>query len=234
MRACFFLLLLLSTITFSFAADPKLETSVTTAWESRYASEGRDSLGGEGLSSLAMETTYGALTFGTWFAFSDGADYQENQYYARYGFDLGEFSVSIGYLYLDFVSDTFNDNEASVLVTSPELPGGITLSGLWYYSFLAEGSFIELAAERSFELTDKLSLTPAISFGDNEGYFPAGHSGANHTALQLGLDYSINDRLSLGAYAAQNFGIDADPIRFEEDAGLEDFFYGGVSLTVSF
>ncbi len=215
-------------------SGPELAIFAFAAWDSRYAAEGRDMLSGEGLSSFTLEAEYGGFLFGAWLANSKGADYQEQNYFVEYGFDLFGLEAYVSYTHLRFQSDHAEDNEIGASLAAPDLLFGLTPSLDWYYSLSAEGSFFEASLGKEFLVCDQLILAPALVFGFNDGYIADGHSGANHLALQLAAVYQIAENVALEAYIAQTLAIDPDSTNFADDAQLKDFFYGGVGISVSF
>jgi hypothetical protein len=102
-----------------------------------------------------------------------------------------------------------------------------------YYSFVADGWFAELAATRNIKITDQLSLGCSGIFGLNQGYVPDGHDGANHLAVRLGLEYAVNDSLSITVHTTYSWGLGRDSTDPGDDQ-LIDFFHGGFGLQWSF
>ena len=62
--------------------------AATLGYDSRYASEGRDNLDGDGLIHGAAELSYNDLLGGAWFAESPNGPYNEFQCFAEYSIEL--------------------------------------------------------------------------------------------------------------------------------------------------
>lgn len=216
--------------------DEKDLPSLTThfEWSSRYVTEGRDNLAGGGLSSVMLETEIAGFLFGAWNAHSQGADYQEQNYFAEYGFEFLGAEFYVSYIHLQFQSDHAHDNELGAGVALPDAFFGLTPAFDWYCSLEADGSFFEFSLSRECEITDRIVLAPSVTFGANDGYIADGHNGANHLVFQLTATCQITDAIALEAYLAQSFAIDENPALFADDGSLGDLFYGGVALSIEF
>jgi hypothetical protein len=140
----------------------------------------------------------------------------------------------VSYTHLRFPQDGGHDHEIGAGVSWAGLPADVELGVDAYYSFDADGTFIETSLSREFEFNDRFQLTPAIVFGVNQGYVTDGHDGANHVELRLGGSYSFTDELSLTAHLSYNLAIDRDVARFSGDELLRDFFHFGVGLAYEF
>lgn len=204
-----------------------------TGWDSHYVTEGRDNLSGEGLTSFTAELEAGRFLFGAWLTQNEDLDYDEQNYYAEFGFDLFGLDAYLGYNHLQLQSDGFDDNEIGGGLSVPGLPFDLVPAVDWYYSFDAGGSFAEFSVSRDFQPSDRTRISPALIFGVNDGYIADGHSGANHLALQLASDFALTDQVSLQASFARNFALNSDPERFAGDDTLIDFFYGRIALSIT-
>ena len=205
------------------------------AWDSRYASEGRDNLNGANLGSLLLQLKYDAWTFGNWLALSDAVDYEERNFFAEYGFEWGELEGFLGYKFLQFPGeDNEDDNEFGAGLSGPELVFGLVPEIDWYYSVDSGGSYIELGLSREIVLTDQLRLDPSLTFGRNDGYVSDGHNGFDHARITLEAHYQINERMSIEAHLGRSIAIDPAPGVFSDDRNLKDFFHGGVGFSISF
>lgn len=143
--------------------------------------------------------------------------------------------MGVGYTHLQFLSDDAEDNEVGIaLALSDVLPLNLAIVADVYYSFEAEGTFIEASLSGEYEISDWLSLAPAVIYGHNAGYIADGHDGANNIAVALEAAVAISDNAKLSGYGAYTWGINADPDNSPDDELLQDFFYGGVALTVAF
>lgn len=208
--------------------------TLSTAWDSHYVSEGLDNLDGDRLMGATLEFSLDGFILGTWYANSPNGSYDELNAYLEYGFELGDFELYLGYNHLRSMSQNAHDNEIAAGVAYNGFSSGIVPAADWYYSFEAEGSFVELSLVREFEVAPWLTLTPGVVFGNNDGYIADGHNGANHLAATLSATIPLSDNVELGAYVSYNWAIDSDMAAHADDDALEDFVYGGVAMTLSF
>jgi hypothetical protein len=206
-------------------------------WESRYMGEGRDGLEEGGLFSSAIEAVtavpVGDLTIGAWYGSGYDVDYTEMNLGAEWSVPVGPVELSAGYTYLDFISDDADDNEVSLGLRYTERETVVPFVGA-YYSFEAEGSFIEAGVESTIAVTENVSVDPFVLIGFNEGYVVDGHNGANHVAIGLQTSLPLNESLALEASFAYSIAIDKDEDRFADDASLDDLAYGSIGLSAAF
>jgi hypothetical protein len=203
-------------------------------YESRYASEGRDMLDGDSLVSGTFEAGWNALSAGVWYAKSPEQSYDELQLSTALSWDWKDLEGYVAYTHLRFPQDGGHDHEIGAGVSWSGFPGGVALNLDAYYSFDADGTFIETSLSREFEISDQLRLTPAMVFGVNQGYVTDGHDGANHIELRLGAAYSLTDALALTVHLSYNLAMDRDAAQYPGDELLRDFFHFGVGLAYEF
>lgn len=203
-------------------------------WSSRHTSRGRDYLDGDGAFSQGIY--FGSGPFGLELlrsgAMENGTEelnlglsyYREFECYSCYGayeysdwstigFQVGGHSLEFGATYFD-------------------LPAGLWVSGDVEYSLNRRGFFSELTVGADLELTDRLTLTPAVSAGFNSGYVDEGHDGLNHAVASLSADFSLTERVTLSASVAYNWAIDSDLAVYSDDALLRDFLWTGLTVSV--
>ena len=205
-------------------------------WESRYVSEGRDNLSGDGLFSLSSELSVGDITFIPWLAHSPDADYSElnlNFIYAT--FLTPELLASLSYTYLHFrdQGDDSSDNEIS-LDLGYEVSKQLTAIAVVYHSFEAEGAFMEGGASYFYEYSDRLHFNITGLLGINAGYISDGHDGLNTFQVIAGSSFYTMDRLELYASANYNLAINRDVNNYSGDELLGDFFWAGVGINYLF
>ena len=206
--------------------DNELVTSVF--WDSKYVSEGRDNLEDGGLGSVALDWTPsleldGELTFAGWYAEGTSVDYTELNLGVAYEWNLEEIGISAGYTWLDFAEDNESDSEFS-LELGRTLYSDIDFQTAFIYSTEAGGTFIEVVLSKSFD-QEKLSWSPYLLLGVNEGYVSDELKGVNH--LQLGLEATVplSDHLELGGYIAYTMDLKREP-----GQTLDDIFWLGMNL----
>jgi hypothetical protein len=203
-------------------------------FESRYSSEGRDALDGDGLVSATFEAAWKAVSVGIWYGRSPDQAYDELQLSSALSWAWKELEWYVAYTHLRFPEDGGHDHEIGIGTAWSGLPWQLSLALDAYHSLDAEGTFIEASLHREFGLAENLRLVPAIVFGVNQGYVADGHDGANHLALRLGAEYSLNDSVTLTAHLSQSFAIRRDADRYPGDGQLRDFFHLGIGLGYEF
>lgn len=214
-------------------AHEVIEGHVHMGWESRYFSEGRDSLDGDSLIAGSAEIGWKHIAGGVWYGRSPDQRYDELQLTLALAQSIGDFEFYGGYTHLRFPFDDSHDNELGAGVTWSGLPLDVELSADVYYSFDAEGYFGEISAGRDFKITDPFSISFTTLFGINQGYVADGHDGANHLALRFGMEYALTDHLSAIAHATQSWALDRNAALPGDDQ-LVDFFHGGIGLQWTF
>lgn len=189
------------------------------------------------------------VTVGVWYlnAINDsalGGAYDEINAYVKA--DLGTFAgfdVDLGYTHYTFPE--FRSNFAPLggygegqLGISRSL-GVVDLKYSGAYAFgdgfiSPEGWFHELGVEKSFSLTDSISLVLGAGVAYSDGYW--GTSGWNHYYATAALPIALNCRTTLTPY----LGYIGGPDTWVVDGifgGIEpqsDLLHGGVSLSVTF
>lgn len=123
-----------------------LESTLHLGWESRYFSEGRDSLDGDSLITTSLEVGFEHFTFGYWYGISPEQNYDELQLTAAYSNHFGDFDYYFSFTHFE-LSTVFPerefDNEFGFGIAYTGLPYNFGLSLDSYYSFLEEGYFTE-------------------------------------------------------------------------------------------
>ncbi len=203
-------------------------------WDSRYVSEGRDNLDGDGILSGTLEASWKPLSLGLWYGNSPAADYDELHLSAALGWAWRDLEWYAGYSHLRFPIDGGHDHEVAAGFNWSALPVGLDLGVVAYYSFDADGAFGEATLGREFEISECFSLKPSIVFGINQGYVTDGHDGANHIALGAEGAYTFTEAFSAEFHASYNLAIDRDSQRHAGDELLRDFFHAGIGLRFDF
>jgi hypothetical protein len=207
------------------------------AWDSHYISEGRDNLEEGGLFTTVMEAgaslPVGELGLMSSYGSGYDVDYTEINLGAGWTVPLGDVEVTAGYTYLDFHADDEDDHEVSLDLAYTGW-GGVTPFAGGYYSFEAEGTFMEAGVASEYAPHERLVIEPYVLIGFNEGYVANGHDGANHIAVGASVSFALKENLNLGASLSYTAAIDKDEETYEDDASLEDRVYGSVGLTALF
>ncbi len=204
--------------------------------ESRYVTEGRDNLSGEGLVSVSSEFIIGEATFLPWYAYSPGADYSELNLNFVYGMlPTEDVAIYVGYNHIRArqSGERANDNEISLDLVHKLLKQVGVAAGI-YHSFEADGSFVELSVKYFDSLNKKVRYSAQAGLGMNAGYVADGHAGLNHFQLRVNASYHPVIQVEFYAYTGYNAAINRDAIRYTGDELLGDFFWGGVGFVYVF
>ncbi len=202
-------------------------------WESRYFSEGRDDLDGNSLAITSFELSSTHFTGGIWYGISPDQSYDELQLSLAWTHSIGEVEFYTSYTYLEFPTDDENDNEIGIGLSWAGLPLDIELALDAYYSFDADGTFIETSASRELIATDRFSIDLASVFGINQGFVSDGHDGGNYIALRCAMTYSYSESIALTAHFTQSWELGSDS-SLEGDDTLVDLFHAGVGIVWTF
>lgn len=215
-------------------ATSVMEYGISGTWDSRYVTEGRDNLDGDTLAGITIEAACKGLSLGAWYVSSPDADYREFDAGATYNVELNDIEAYASFTHLCFLTDEEDDNELGAGFSYSGLPVGLAIGIDGYYSFEAEGAFLEASISGEFDVWGRLTLVPSAVLGWNSGYIADGHNGANHVALSLEASAPLKDGLDFVVYAAYSWAIDADFDRYSGDENLKDFPYVGVVLHAAF
>lgn len=205
-------------------------------WESRYFSEGRDTLDGDSLLTSSLELGFEHFSFGYWYGLSPEQNYDELQLSAAYSNHIGDFDYYFSFTHFEF-DNVFPgrefDNEVGAGISYSGLPYDLGISFDIYYSFLAQGYFSTLTLDYSKDLTDSLAFTASSTLGMNQNYLTEGHDGLDHLAFRLDLEYELARDWSLSTHLTYSLPINRDPDALDDEL-LTNFFHTGISLQWSF
>ncbi|MEM7386726.1 MAG: hypothetical protein AAF514_17450, partial [Verrucomicrobiota bacterium] len=179
------------------------------------------------------------FNLGTWYTngFNEGAS--EIDIYGGVGFNWNSFNVGVGlthYAYPDGrtrggQTNGGETNEAYLTLGNTYSVGNWSFDTTlaYYYDFDLENHFVELSAETAYQVTDSLTVVPA--FGISYASFDvSGAEGVNHAFASLSLPLALTANATLTPYVATSVALDVA----ENSFGENDYFWGGVSLSVSF
>lgn len=211
---------------------------------SKYLSKGYDYSDGEAVLQGGMDLIAYGFTLSVWsnaqLKSTDnyGSGVNETDFYIDYTFGLGEvvsISVGNGHYTYSFADDANeSENEAYLGVTfdvlfAPEVyvtyawdvPGDDGMTGLFY----------TVSGSHGFDLNEKTALTVGglVSY-NQESYFAGDYSALHNYEVTAALDYALNDNWNLTGEAVFSDALSDDA----EDAGVEDEFVTGLTVTFSF
>ncbi|MCB1694019.1 MAG: hypothetical protein KDI19_14715 [Pseudomonadales bacterium] len=176
---------------FCLAAFAGPDAVVAVSMASRYVTEGRDNLAGNGIGVIEAILPLGPLQFDVWRGEGVGVHYNEMQVAAelpwqatkhtRFGFKVTRFWFD------GALSPITDDTEAEVYVTFVQ--GRFGLLAHAYYSTDAGGFYTNIRPSALFS-AGNLSFEAWAELGGNRDYVSGEANGINH--LALGLDSSAD------------------------------------------
>lgn len=213
--------------------DDGVDLHVHPLWESRYVSEGRDNLAGNGIASVAAEYNYNNIALIPWLATGVSDDYSEINLNAIYTTQLfNTVDMFIGYNHLRSRENSSNahDNEVS-LDLSYFYDDKFQLTSSAYYSFDSQGTFLELTINKGYEINDAISIDFQTGVGFNAGYVSDGHNGINNIKLTSNVSYKVIKQFEIYAYTSYTMAINKNDERFVGDQTLKNMLWGGIGLS---
>ena len=216
--------------------NKEFDLHIHPLWESRYVTEGRDNLAGNGIASIATEVNYKNFAVIPWAAKGISSDYSELNLNAIYTAHLSErIEMYVGYNYIKAREDGIDahDNELSLDVAY-FYADDIQLLSSVYHSFDASGTFLDMAVKKDFYINDLLSVDIQSGVGFNAGYVSDGHNGVNNVKFTANLSYRLFNQLALYTYTSYSIAVNKDEKRFVGDEALRNIFWGGVGLSYQY
>jgi uncharacterized protein (TIGR02001 family) len=221
-------------------AAVEVEGDAYVGFFDKYLWRGFDLSGSVGVVQGGMDLSHKGFSLGYWTniqadddkaeGFKSG-EATETDIVLDYSFDLGEkVSVSVGNIFysLEGLNDT---NEAYVGVTLNTLLEP-TLTAYYDWDECKEdGLFLTASVGHSFDITDGLSLSlgALASFNQESDYAVGDYSDWHNYELSVGVDYAINDNLTV----SPSFMYSA-PISTEAKWAIDSETVGGVTVTFAF
>ena len=206
-------------------------------WASRHTSKGRDYLDGKGAFSQGL--SLGAGDFGFELNRSNAMENGTKELDLEFSYfrSSESFSFYAAVQYSNWSSQDFEfgGSDLEFGVSYFDLPAGLWIDGDVEYSISRDGIFSEITIGADLELSDRFTLTPSLGIGHNAGFFDKGHDGWNHAVANLSALFSLTDDLHLNISAAYNWALnrESDFTKYPDDAILDDFFWTGLTFSVS-
>ena len=216
--------------------EEEFEWHAHLLWESRYVTEGRDNLSGNGIYSVSTEFTYGDFTIVPWVADAINTDYTELNLNIVYATKLlDDLEMFIGYNHIQSRESGVNSNDNEISLDLVYFYAKrFQLSSNVYYSFDTEGAFGEVAISKGYRFDHALSINLRAILGFNSGYVVDGHNGLNHGQLLARASYQFMKEMEVYAYTGYNQAINRDTNNYAGDELLRDFFWGGIGMSYRF
>lgn len=202
------------------------------------------------------------FTVGAWYqnAFNGRGD-SELDLYASLGFDFGAWGLELGYTHYYYpegfrgslshddldparlgefthfhrligVAEGSNGGETNeAYISVGTTVGPVDVAVAYYYDFDLEVSYAEATAGTTFELTPFVSLDPSvgISYIDLDDAPHGDDHGFNNFFARVDLPIALTSTATLTPYVATSVALD-----LLEDLGENDYFWGGIALSVDF
>jgi len=178
------------------------------------------------------------ITIGAWYL--NGivpANFDELDLYASAALGTyAGFDVDLSYTHFFFPEDATAGSEGEVGLELARSLGIVDLALGSFYNVTLNGWYHEAAIEKTFGVTDSISLVLTTGVAYSDGYFVG--SGWNHYFATASLPIELNCRATLTPYIGYNgkgggmiVGTLAD---IGNNATQPDILHGGVSLSVTF
>lgn len=183
-----------------------------------------------------------SLSGGAWYADtrggSDQLSFNELDIFAAVGKSWGQFDFSLGYTYYTFPNSTGSDTSEFSFGVSTETYYGIGLGLTYFHDVDAiSAGYMELAAEKSFALTDTVGLDLSAGVAWSFNFSPDTHGGGldgyNHFFVKAALPWNFYGDFTITPYA-KYVGVSNEFASEINTGETEDNFFGGVSLSYSF
>lgn len=222
------------------SAAVEVEGGAYVGFFDKYLWRGFDLSGSGGVIQGGMDLSLKGFTLSYWTNIQANDDKEagfpsgeatENDITLDYSFDLGEtVSLSVGNIFYDLegLADT---NEAYVGVTVNTLLEP-TLTAYYDWDECEEdGLYLTVAVGHGFELAEGLSLSLGALVGYNQesDYAVGDYSDWNNYELSVGIDYAVNDYVSI----SPSF-LFSSPISDEAKELIDSETVGGLTLSFAF
>lgn len=215
--------------------EERLELELSLGADSRYVSEGRDNLDGEGGVAWANLVGHVHAVGGSIFGEVLGmqavdANYQEINLGLGYEREFGAFTMVAAVSYLWFPQEKGDDDDIEfVLGGEWACDSGLGVAAEAVWSTEAEGWFGEVQLYYEAQICDRFTLKPSVILGLNQGYVSDEHDGVNHLAFQLEGAVALTEHLEASIHATYSEPLDERP-----GESLRDLFWLGGAVSYSF
>ncbi|CAN5499989.1 hypothetical protein BH23VER1_BH23VER1_11770 [soil metagenome] len=217
--------------------DDDLGFDIGLGYDSSYIFRGQEIIGADGSGdhlvwgSINYANDFGSpveLSLGAWYASLAADDFTELDLYGALEFELAEgLTASVGYLWYYFPQDGGSDTNEVYGTLGAEF-GGVETGFYAGYDTAEDGWYLALTAGYSVKLSDSIALGFDAGLSYSLEYYTPG-SGFNNVDLRLSLPIALTDNATFTPYIAGSIALEE-----LEDIGVDDYLYGGASITVTF
>ena len=206
-------------------------TELDIGYDSKYVSEGRNQLFSGGIywingSHDIDENVSIAVAYGV--ASNSDVNYDELNLSISYANSADGFDYYAAYTRLEFFEDNASDDEISFGAAYTEFESFTPFSN-FVYGLEADGFFIDIGAEKEFQLSNELFFTPYAIITFDYGYAGGGKNGHNHTYFGARVNYTLTQNATIGAIFEQTFGGSV----IAKEGNKTDLFWSGVHFIYS-
>ncbi len=220
-------------------ADELLGFDIGLGYDSSYIFRGQEIIGADGSGdhlvwgTLNYANDYGGpveFSAGAWYASLADDDFTELDLYTALGFGLTDsLSASIGYIWYYFPQDGGSDTHEIYGSLDAELTDLGISTGLYAgYDTAEDGWYFAATAGYSYDISDAVALEFGAGVSYSLDYYTPG-SGFNNVDLRLSLPIALTDNATFTPYIAGSIALEE-----LNDIGVDDYLYGGASISVSF
>jgi hypothetical protein len=224
-----YMLIIASGLCLSDSKADEVDYQISSIYQSRYITEGRNNLSKGGAVFYSAEATAGLWNLSAVNVRGSSDHYEETGLSLSYSFEFEHWTVTPGYTWLNFSNEvSSNDQEVGI---SFEYNNNSPLYHQldWYYAKDASGSFYTWQTGLKHEVLSGVSFEPYLQVGANKGYVSGEHYGLNH--YQLGIKSSVQIKPSLALYLSLNT---SKPINKKANETLEDLNWFSIGFNFPF
>ena len=213
----------------------EVEGDVHVGINNEYIWRGADQGGGSmAEAGIDLSTQYAGLDLsaGIWYASVHGAGtFDEVDYYASVGKDLGFANVEVGYIYYDFPSTAGASNLGELYTSLSREFAGVDVGLTYYWDIEGDNDgYTELTFDKSIDLSSCCSL----DFGATISY-DVETNDVHHYGLSTALNWAYNDTLTVSPYVSVTFAEDgAQTGALATSATQDDEIFGGILVSAAF
>ncbi|MBV7316026.1 hypothetical protein [Shewanella sp. NIFS-20-20] len=211
------------------------EINLSTEWDSKYISEGRNQLAKGGV--FWGTAAYSGENFGSYISVgrADSVNYTEMdigvEYYLPSFYDI---NTTLTYQKVEgYGDDRYTDNDFIVNMEYNDYEW-LMPSVNYQYSTVSKGGYLELGLTSGFHPSEATYLYASAVQGFNYGYVNHDHKGSDNTTLTLGAQFTVQPNLTVSVTANQVFAghaMDRETQVTGNPEANQDQTWAGVNLS---